>query len=107
MSVPTHQPHCNPPSTKYVLPAGTTGPKVGFGNVAVDSTPASVGSDLASAMFCSNARAASSFGFSAMGAPFQDTQPEAVPFAIPGGPDSGYPSPSSSVDGLLAPGARS
>eukprot|EP00961_Rhodomonas_salina_P056106 753410-Rhodomonas_salina.1 len=27
MSVPTHQPHGNSPSGKYVPPAGTTGPR--------------------------------------------------------------------------------
>eukprot|EP00961_Rhodomonas_salina_P007005 94915-Rhodomonas_salina.1 len=52
-----------------------------------ERTPASAGTDLASAMFGVNARAASAFRFSAMATPFQDTQPKEVAAEIPVGPD--------------------
>eukprot|EP00961_Rhodomonas_salina_P026596 359451-Rhodomonas_salina.1 len=108
MSVPQHQPHCNPPSTKYVPPSesGTTGPRVGFGNKAMESerTPASAGTDLASAMFRVNVRAASAFSFFAMATPFQDTQPEEVAAEIPVGPDLDGSSPGVSSEFRRAPG---
>eukprot|EP00961_Rhodomonas_salina_P286488 3870944-Rhodomonas_salina.1 len=103
MSAPTHQPHGNPASKTYVPPAGSTGQRVGFGNVAVttplpdphaERTPALAGAQLAAAMFGANARSAAAFSYTVQTAP-SDTavpvtgnpaSPEAVPVATPDGP---------------------
>eukprot|EP00961_Rhodomonas_salina_P154452 2080525-Rhodomonas_salina.1 len=88
VSAPQHQQHGNPPSQKYVPPAGTTGPRVGFGHAAVDSTPASTGAQLAAAVFGVGARSANDFqamGLLAMAAPVLD-EPEVEPVITPVGP---------------------
>eukprot|EP00961_Rhodomonas_salina_P217597 2940489-Rhodomonas_salina.1 len=88
VSAPQHQQHGNPPSQKYVPPAGTTGPRVGFGHAAVDSTPAATGAQLAAAVFGIGARGANDFqamGFPAMAAQVLD-EPEAEPVITPVGP---------------------
>eukprot|EP00961_Rhodomonas_salina_P218568 2954026-Rhodomonas_salina.1 len=90
VSVKQHQQHGNPPSQKYVPPAGTTGPQVGFGHAAaaVDSNPVSTGAQLAATVLGVGARGANDFqamGFPAMAAPVLD-EPEVEPVITPVGP---------------------
>eukprot|EP00961_Rhodomonas_salina_P041455 558200-Rhodomonas_salina.1 len=83
-----HQLHGNPPSQKYVPPAGTTGPRVGFGHAAVDRTPVSTGAQLAAAVFGVGASGANDFqamGFPAMATPVLD-ELEVEPVITPVGP---------------------
>eukprot|EP00961_Rhodomonas_salina_P186912 2523793-Rhodomonas_salina.1 len=84
MSAPTHQPHGNPALKTYVPPAGSTGPRVGFGNVAVttplpdphaERTPALAGAQLAAAMFGTNARSATAFSYTVQTAPSDTAAP--------------------------------
>eukprot|EP00961_Rhodomonas_salina_P038870 522479-Rhodomonas_salina.1 len=56
MSVQMHQPHGNPPSGKYVPPAGTMGPRVGFSNAAIAHTQSLGCAALAEVMFGTSAR---------------------------------------------------
>eukprot|EP00961_Rhodomonas_salina_P134430 1808144-Rhodomonas_salina.1 len=103
MSAPTHQPHCNPALKTYIPPAGSTGQRVGFGNVAVttplpdqhsERTPALAGAQLAAAMFGANARSAAAFSYTVQTAQRDTAAPvtgnpastEAVPVTTPYGP---------------------
>lgn len=69
MSVPTHQQHENPLSKQYVPPSCMTGQHVGFGNVAMECTPAITGSQMASIMFGMAAQSATDFALSAFSSP--------------------------------------
>eukprot|EP00961_Rhodomonas_salina_P261809 3538603-Rhodomonas_salina.1 len=85
VSAQQHEQHGNPPSQKYVPPAGTTGPQVGFGHAAVDHTPVSTGAQLTAAVFWVGARGANNFqamGFPAMAALVLD-EPEVEPVITP------------------------
>eukprot|EP00961_Rhodomonas_salina_P080035 1075958-Rhodomonas_salina.2 len=91
MSVPTHQPHGNPPSGKYVPPAGTTGPRVGFSNAAIAHTPSLGCAALAEAMFGTSAHGAAGFGFQAFNEP--EPEPELTAADLPEGQTDRPPGP--------------
>eukprot|EP00961_Rhodomonas_salina_P152076 2047056-Rhodomonas_salina.1 len=82
-SAPQHQPNGNLPSQKYVPPAGTTGPRVGFRHAAVDHTPIMTGAQLAAAVFGTDARGANKVPTSG--------EAEAEPALLPSGPTESPP----------------